>query len=231
MKKYLLKYALLAILNIHNKCYHWAASIAIRLEGIHPKHRLMQYKEWFLKHINDDDVVLDIGSNTGAMPRLFAEKASFVYGIEIDKRLVKKALEQSFPSNARLLQGDATKFNYSNLKPISLITLSNVLEHIEHRVSFLATLIESTKWQKSKPRRVLIRVPMIDRDWITIYKKEAGVEWRLDPTHFTEYTMSELLNELSIAGLIVNQSEVRFGEAYLICTVSDFVDTKSNQKS
>lgn len=218
MKKYLLKRALLTILKFHNKCYQWAGSIAIRIEGVHPKHRLMQYKEWFLEHIHEDDVVLDIGSNTGAMPRLFSKKATFVYGIEIDSRLVKKALEQDVPDNVKLIVGDATQYNYDALRPVSLITLSNVLEHIEQRVYFISSLINKLNWEKNKQRRVLIRVPMIDRDWITLYKREVGAEWRLDPTHYTEYTMTELQYELSAAGLIVNEVEVRFGEAYLVCT-------------
>lgn len=42
---------------------------------------------------------------------------------------------------------------------------------------------------------------MINRDWITLYKKELGVEWRLDPTHCTEYTLESLKEELQKAGL------------------------------
>ena len=221
MKAYMLRSALLLILRLHNACYRWAASIAIRLEGLHPKHRLMRYKEWFLDQLSSEDVVLDVGSNSGAMPRLLAEKAKFVYGIEIDPKLVEKALRQGHVANVELIQGDATCFDYATLQPISVVTLSNVLEHIEDRVGFLKTILINVNWQQGKPRRVLIRVPMIDRDWITLYKRECGVEWRLDPTHYTEYMMPELLEELTVSHLTIESHEVRFGEAYLVCYLAN----------
>jgi len=37
---------------------------------------------------------------------------------------------------------------------------------------------------------------MINRDWITLYKKELGVEWRLDKTHYIEYTLESFEKEL-----------------------------------
>jgi len=205
---------------MHNACYRWAGSIAIRQEGIHPKHRLMRYKEWFLDHLSSEDVVLDVGSNVGAMPRLLAKKARFVYGIEIDPKLVEKAHKHGNPSNVELIQGDATRFDFSVLHPVSVVTLSNVLEHIEDRVGFLEAIMTHVQWQHGSQCRVLIRVPMVDRDWITLFKREQGIEWRLDPTHYTEYTMSELVAELTAAGLAIEHTEVRFGEAYVVCSFS-----------
>lgn len=213
----MLRYAIRIALRLHSYAYRLAASLAIRSEGVHPKHRLMRYKEWFLDHISSEDVVLDVGSNTGAMPRLLAQKAKFVYGIEIDQKLVEKARRQGQPPNVDLIQADATRFDYATLQPISALTLSNVLEHIEDRVGFLCAILTRVNWQQGKPRRVLIRVPMVDRDWITLYKREFGVEWRLDPTHYTEYTMPELLEELTVTHLTIESHEVRFGEAYVVC--------------
>ena len=37
---------------------------------------------------------------------------------------------------------------------------------------------------------------MINRDWITLYKKELGIEWRLDKTHYIEYTLESFKEEL-----------------------------------
>ena len=217
MKSTLLRHAIRFALRLHSFAYRLAASLAIRFEGVHPKHRLMRYKEWFLDHLLSEDVVLDVGSNTGAMPRLLAQKAKFVYGIEIDPKLVEKARIHGHPENVELIQGDATRFDYATLQPISVVTLSNVLEHIEDRVGFLRTILTRVNWQEDKSRRVLIRVPMIDRDWITLYKRELGVEWRLDPTHFTEYTEQELKVELKSVGLSITCLAIRFGEIYAVC--------------
>ena len=65
--------------------------------------------------------------------------------------------------------------------------LSNVLEHINERVPFK---------YKIKPKFFIIRVPAFDRDWRIPLKKELGVEWKLDNTHYIEYTKETLLNEL-----------------------------------
>jgi len=53
------------------------------------------------------------------------------------------------------------------------------LEHIENRIEFLNKI-------KNLAPKILIRVPMINRDWITLYKKELGMEWRLDKTHYID---------------------------------------------
>lgn len=228
MKAKFLRALLRLILRLHNASYRWAGALGIRSEGMHPKHRLMRYKEWFLDRVAADEVVLDVGSNTGAMPRLLAQKASFVYGVEIDKSLVTAARKANAVGNVEYIHADATRLDYSQLRPISVITLSNVLEHIENRVDFLADLVQRVKWRSGAIGRFLIRVPMVDRDWITLYKGELGVEWRLDPTHFIEYTMDALKHEIGLAGLSIEECEVRFGEAYLVCRVSSGMPTNKS---
>jgi hypothetical protein len=207
-------------LRLHSLTYQVTSALAIRLEGTHPKHRLMRYKEWFLEQVRDDDVVLDVGSNIGSMPHLLAQKATFVYGIEIDAKLFEVAHRINAAVNIEYIHADATKLDYSQLRPISIVTLSNVLEHIENRRVFLDELVTRVNWRENTHRRLLIRVPMIDRDWITLYKRDMGVEWRLDPTHFIEYTMDELDGELTQAGLVIEYVNVCFGEAYVICRVA-----------
>ena len=80
-----------------------------------------------------------------------------------------------------------------------VIILSNVLEHIENRIEFLQKI-------KNLAPKILIRVPMINRDWITLYKKELGVEWRLDKTHYIEYTLESSKQKL--------KSQVKFREIF-----------------
>lgn len=210
---------LILILHIHNLSYRYAGSLAIRLEGSHPKHRLMRYKEWFLDHIQEDDVVLDVGCNTGGMPALFSKKARYVYGVEIDGRLIAKAREINSRPNVEYIHADATELDLSKLQQISVVTLSNVLEHIDDRISFLTKLTSNLNWRAGESRKFLIRVPMIDRDWITLYKKEMGVDWRLDPTHYTEYTLSQFREELSSVGICIKEVDIRFAEIYAVCSV------------
>lgn len=204
------------ILKIHGACYKLASNMAIQLNsGIHPKHKIMQYKEWFLNNINDDAVVLDIGCNTGMMPQVMSEKAMFVYGIEIEKKHIEIARNLRQQDNIEFICADALSYDYSKCMPIDIVTLSNVLEHIENRVSFLKTLIKKIKWKDTK--KLLIRVPMIDRDWITVYKKEIGLDYRLDRTHFIEYTFLEFQDELIKSEIEIVSYVIKFGEIYAIC--------------
>ena len=97
------------------------------------------------------------------------------------------------------------------------MTLSNVLEHIEHRIEFLKKLIKQISWQDKTNKKLLIRVPMIDREWITVYKKELGIDYRLDPTHYTEYIYTQFEQELIESGIGILSYHIRFGEIYAVC--------------
>jgi hypothetical protein len=57
---------------------------------------------------------------------------------------------------------------------------------------------------------------MLDRDWLTLYKKELGVEYRLDKGHFIEYTEQSFRDEVKEAGYKIVKLEIRFGEIYAI---------------
>ena len=93
-----------------------------------------------------------------------------------------------------------------------VLVLSNVLEHLVDRPALLR------KWvQWYQPRRVLIRVPAFDREWRAPWKKELGVDWRLDDTHETEYTHAQLTDELREGGLEITETVTRWGE-YWVCT-------------
>jgi len=206
------------VLNLHSKTYNLSGTLASVLnDGIHPKHNIMKYKEWFIDNIQKDWVVLDVGCNTGMMPEVMSAKAKFVYGIEIVPKLVEEAKNKRQRSNIEFICADATTFDYTPLEAIDCVTLSNVLEHIEYRVEFLQKLIQQIKWNDKK--RLLIRVPMIDREWIAVYKKELGLEYRLDHTHFTEYTYEQLRDELKEAGIEILSYHVKFGEIYTVCEV------------
>jgi len=53
---------------------------------------------------------------------------------------------------------------------------------------------------------------MLDRDWLTVYKKNNGYEYRLDKTHFIEYTLTSLKDELVKSGWEISNYDIRFGE-------------------
>jgi predicted RNA methylase len=151
------------------------------------------------------------------MAEVISLKADYVYGIEILPNLIKEAVRARAKDNIEFICADATLYDFSNCRSIDCITMSNVLEHIEYRTSFLNKLIQKVKWKDQNNKKLLIRVPMIDREWLAIYKKELGVEYRLDPTHFTEYTFDQFKEEMDQCNIEIKSFNVVFGEIYAIC--------------
>ena len=206
------------VLELHSTSYKLASIIAVKLEGgRHPKHNIINYGQWFTSNISKNDIVLDIGCNTGMMVDKLSEKAEYVYGIEINERLVNEAKFKIQKNNVEFICSDATVYDYSKCRDITIVTLSNVLEHIEYRVDFLLKIIEQIPWSSKDRKKLLIRVPMVDRDWITIYKKQIGVEYRLDNTHYTEYTYLQFKDELNKSDIKIVSYHIQFGELYAVC--------------
>lgn len=210
--------ALRLVMKVHNFLYDLSGSLAIVANGgKHPKHRLLRYQEWFCDRIEPDWVVIDVGSNTGSMAAMLARKARYVFGIEIVPLLADKARRAHVADNLEFLTGDATTFDYSGCRPIDCVTLSNVLEHIRGRVEFIVMLRQRLPWRDPNRCNFLIRVPTIERDWFAPYKKEFGIEYRLDRTHEIEYSQAQFFEEVHAAGLAVEHFEVRFSEFYAVC--------------
>ncbi|HBG27234.1 MAG: hypothetical protein A2Y10_12460 [Planctomycetes bacterium GWF2_41_51] len=208
------------VLNLHSKLYTVASIYSKRNNGgRHPKHDIINYTKWFCDHIEVGWVVLDIGSHFGSMVQGMATKADFVYGIEINKHNYSQAMKENSKKNVKYIHDDAMNFDYSKLPGIDCVTLSNVLEHISDRIVFLKTLVNNVKWSDRGLKQFLIRVPAIERDWISVYKKQKGVKWKLDNSHDTEYTLEQFYDEMNKANLRVIDCRLRFGEIYSICAV------------
>ena len=206
------------VLRLHSLCYHIAAKYAIILNnGRHPKHNILQYKQWFSSNIKDGWVVLDIGSNTGLLSLALAQKAAYVYGIEIDKKMANTAQTRNARDNIEYICADATTYDYDLSRQVNCVVLSNILEHIDSRIDFLKNIINKIKWDDENHKNFLLRVPMIDREWIVLYKKELGLEYRLDKTHCTEYTLKQFKDELAQAGIQIKKTEIAFGEICAVC--------------
>lgn len=202
--RFLLKLAL----RLHTFLYKVISVLSIKSEGgTHPKHRLMQYHRFFADNIQATDRVLDIGCGNGELAFDISKKAAQVTGIDIDPAKIAVATKLYVGPNIKYSVADATKDLGS--ETFDVIVLSNVLEHIEHRVEFLQSI-------RSVAKKFLIRVPMFDRDWIPLYKKELGLEWRLDLTHYTEFTKERFYTEVEAAGYTIEYFSVQFGEIWAV---------------
>ena len=201
---------------LHQSSYAYVGAFAVAAEGgLHPKHRLMNYHMFFVNNLSKGDRVLDIGCGNGALLKDIALKTDArAVGVELSEENVTAAREMlsGFPK-VEIINTDI--WEYSRQETFDAIILSNVLEHIEKRVELLQYL----KIQFS-PNKILLRVPMFEREWLVPYKKELGIEWRLDETHEIEYTEAEFRDEISAAGLELEKLVFQWGEMYAVAKSS-----------
>ena len=189
---------------LHNVSYKIITKLAVKKEGgIHPKHRIMPYHQFFIDNVGNNDTVLDIGCGNGAVAYDVAGKAKQVVGIDLKESNITHARKHFSRSNLEFITGDVWGYNFG--RRFDKIVFSNVLEHIDKRVEFLQRL-------HGVSDVILLRVPMLDRDWLVIYKKELGLEYRLDPTHFIEYTLEDLQGELQASDWKIDSFSIQFGE-------------------
>lgn len=176
--------------------------------GIHTKHRHTRYHDFFVSRVRPGERVLDIGCGIGAVAYDVAEKTeAYVVGIDLNQDNIAQARERYDHPRVEYRVGDALKS--INNGPFDVVILSNILEHLPDRPAFLLRVQEV-----ARPSRFLIRVPLFERDWRVPLKQELGVEWRLDPTHETEYTVESFSEEMTAAGFLVSHKDVRWGEIW-----------------
>jgi glycosyltransferase involved in cell wall biosynthesis len=184
--------------------------------GIHTKHRHIGYHDFFINRLRKNEKVLDVGCGIGFLSFDMADKAqAIVTGIELDEENIRFARSKFSHPSVEYIHGNAL----TDLPDAryDTVVLSNVLEHLPARSAFLGML-----QKKLHPKRFLLRVPLFERDWRVPLRQELGVEWRLDPTHETEYTYESFVYELGRGGLFISYHETRWGEIW--CEASNSVD-------
>ena len=177
-------------------------------DGVHVKHRIMRYHDFFVERITAGERVLDIGCGYGAVAFSIASRTGAdVVGLDLEAANVAKARTLFVHDRLTFVHGEAPQM----LPPgrFDVIVMSNVLEHIEHRVAFLREV-----QKRATPARWLIRVPMFNRDWRPALRQELGLYAYGDPTHFTEYTRESFESEMREAGFGIRHLQVNWGEIW-----------------
>jgi 2-polyprenyl-3-methyl-5-hydroxy-6-metoxy-1,4-benzoquinol methylase len=183
--------------------------------GVHVKHRLTRYHDFFAERICATERVLDIGCGIGAVAATVAKRTGAeVLGIDLSGSSIRDARARYTHPRLRFVHGDALRD--LEPQPFDVVVLSNVLEHIDRRVAFLRAVRE-----RFSPRRWLIRVPTIDRDWRVPLRQELGLLAFNDPTHYVEYTRPSFECELSEAGLSIVHLQVNWGEIWAEARAAD----------
>jgi len=200
------KFVLKFYIRFHNYLYHQISKISSRLNNdIHPKHRIMKYYNFFLDNIDKNSKVLDIGCGIGFIAYKLSDKAQIVVAMDINEKSIEIAKKKYKRKNIKFINADVMDYQFK--EKFDYIILSNVIEHINERKTFFKKIKEVSKC-------ILLRVPMIDRSWLVLYKKEMGLEYRLDPTHYIEYTLKTFQKEIESVGLKLVSYSIQFGEIW-----------------
>lgn len=200
------------LFGVEDALYPVEGELAVRYGGgVHTKHRHMKYHDFFVDRVRRGESVLDVGCGIGAVAHDVAVRSNArVTGIDLNERNIAVARERYAHPSVTYVTGDALQLKDTG--DFDVIILSNVLEHIAERPAFLGSLVRS-----ARPHRLLIRVPLFERDWRIPLRRELQVEYRLDPTHETEYTLESFAAEMDAAGLRITHQEVRWGEVWAEC--------------
>jgi SAM-dependent methyltransferase len=204
------KRAMRQLLEVYGDAYAGADLGAIDYEGgVHAKHRLTGYHEFFVERIRPGERVLDVGCGKGELAHDLAERAgAVVVAIDASPWMLQFARERFAHPRISFVQADALEFVPE--EPVQVAVLSNVLEHIEQRVELLRALRE-----RAGASRLLIRVPVLDRDWTVPLRREIGLPHFSDPEHKVEYDPQLLREELTAAGWEMGEPVLVWGEIWV----------------
>ena len=176
--------------------------------GVHAKHRLTGYHDYFVERIPPGARVLDVGCHKGELAHDLAERAgAVVVGIDRSPWALREA--QARFSHPRLTYVEADALTYTSAEPFDVVVLSNVLEHLAPRVEFLRGLHE-----RLGAGRLLVRVPVLNRDWTVPLRRELGLPYFSDPEHEVEYDVELLRRELAGAGWVMHEPVLAWGEIW-----------------
>jgi len=176
--------------------------------GVHVKHRLTRYHDFFVDRVRPGERVLDVGSGKGELAYdLVTRAGASVVGVDYDPPHLAFARSRFVHERLEFREGNVLEELPEG--PFDVVVLSNVLEHLPARVEFLRRLVAS-----AAPSRVLVRVPVYARDWTVPLKAEVGLLPYWEEDHAIEYDPDGFRSELAEAGLDVTELVLTWGEIW-----------------
>ena len=198
------------LLEIHRDAYDAVDRGAVDYgDGVHAKHRLIRYHDFFVDRVRPGEHVLDLGCGKGELAYDLAERArATVMAIDANPSMIESARKR-FP-HPRVTYVAADAVAYVPPERIDVAVLSSVLGYVKPRTELLCGLR-----LRAGATRLLIREPVLDRDWTVPLRKEVGVPYFSDPEHEVEYDVDVLRRELAEAGWRMHEPIIRWGEIWV----------------
>ena len=164
---------------------------------IHPKH-LIDQKPWYLKFLNKNDFLLDLGCHNGQNTIKSAKYVKKAIGVEIDEKSL--ALATIVVKDLKL---ENTSFQTGNLEnklqfknnSFSKVLLLDVLEHINSRKKILGEIHRILK----KHGFLIIGVPNSQTSWKKL-QRSVGINSYADPGHKIEFSENSIKKILQKTG-------------------------------
>jgi SAM-dependent methyltransferase len=199
------------LLTSYDDVYRRLDQAAIAYEGgVHVKHRLTGYHDFFVERVRPGERVLDLGSGKGELAHdLVLRSGASVVGIDNDPSHLAFARARFTDERLDFREGDVREGIPQG--HFDVVVMSNVLEHLEGRAELLRNVVAS-----AAPSRLLFRVPVYARDWTVPLKREVGLPAYWDPDHEIEYDPESFRAELSGAGLEVTELALKWGEIWAV---------------
>jgi SAM-dependent methyltransferase len=170
-------------------------------------------KNFILKHLGENDTVLDLGCNAGEITSMLAEKAKKVVGIDYDKIAIEKAKLTHKKSNLEFYHGEALEFLANNKEHFDVLILSHILEHLDSPKDFIYAF-------KNYFRFIYIELPDFDKTYLNHYRKDLNMQLiYTDNDHVSEFDRGELAELLTVCDIEIVEAVYRFGLQQLWCRV------------
>jgi SAM-dependent methyltransferase len=161
-------------------------------------------RPFILDHLNNQNVVLDLGCNLGEITYVVAEKAKEAVGIDYNGGAIKKAKQQFQRPNLTFLHREAYEYLLENSKQFDTLILSHVLEHLDDPRDFLMKF-------KGFFKQIYIEVPDFDRYFLNIYRKDIGGCYiHTDDDHISEFDRDELKALFKECNLEIVKEEYKY---------------------